>query len=71
MKEFTFNNFVTVFSTILLLTGDCKMVIVDCTNLTAMDYSAAEAFYHGAEALKRVEISLKLCGLSVSSICLS
>ena len=41
------------------------MVIVDCSNLTTMDYSAAEAFFHGAEALKHVGISLKLCGLTV------
>ena len=42
------------------------MVIVDCSNLTVMDYSAAEAFYHGAEALKHADIALKLCGLTVS-----
>ena len=44
------------------------MIIVDCSNLTALDYSAAEAFYHGAESLKHADISLKLCGLTVSLI---
>ena len=41
-------------------------MIVDFSNVTNMDYSAAEAFYHGAEALKKSEISLKLAGLRVS-----
>ena len=45
---------------------DCKQVIMDCANLTSMDYSAAEAFYHGAEALKNANIMLKFAGLRVS-----
>ncbi|CAK8675131.1 sodium-independent sulfate anion transporter-like [Clavelina lepadiformis] len=43
--------------------GDCKIVILDCENVTNLDYSAAEAIYHGAEALHHVNISLKICGL--------
>ena len=43
------------------------MVIVDGTNLTAMDYSAAEAFYHGAESLQQADVTLRICGLTVKS----
>ena len=39
---------------------------MDCANLTNMDYSAAEAFYHGAEALKTADVALKFAGLRVS-----
>jgi len=44
------------------------MVVVNGSHLTSMDYSACEAFYHGAEALKHVDIALKICGLTVCYI---
>uniref|UniRef100_H2Z9G2 STAS domain-containing protein n=1 Tax=Ciona savignyi TaxID=51511 RepID=H2Z9G2_CIOSA len=43
--------------------GNCKTLILDCSNLTTLDYSATEAFKHGSQALKESNISFRICGL--------
>ena len=43
-------------------------MVVDCSKLTNLDFSGAEAFVHGAERLAKANVVLKLCGLQVSPV---
>ena len=40
-------------------------MVLDCNKMVNMDYSAIEAFYHGAEALRNSNIQLKFFGFTV------